>query len=331
MVYRTTKDEENVFVAQVEDTYIPFPMPTLSIKEISALGSVSFSETIAAILNKFYSLGLTGWDIDCTIGRKALKLEAMSHRMVIAELWHNLEASYDFIASELHKKFCGSVTDVPADWFKLSTHIAVLFGLYCELFNTAIIKLGDKVDISMTADDFSVPLAAIYARQMGLPIGTIIVTTENDSGLWDLVHLGELSASVANQNPEGYELLVHALLGADAADELRSAIQSNKAFLVDPELIDTFNQGLFCVVTGSDRSAQNINSTYRTNSYIFDPMTALSVGGLQDYRAKSGESRLSLVLSCISPLNCIPEISHATGISQDKLIALLKNPPDRRQ
>lgn len=340
MLYITTRNDKNAFTAHHalhENTapdggaYVPFRMPYFSVTELSQLSSDNFGGTIAGVLNKFFSLGLSGWDIDFAIGRNSLKLQTMSHRMVIAELWHNLDGNYNYICSELYKKFSGTLTGVPSEWFKLATHISVLFGIYSEIFNSDIISQGDKIDISVMANDLSVPLAAIYARQMGLPIGTITVTTEDNSSLWDIIHLGELSASAGRQDPLGYERLVHALLGDVAANEFCSAMEKNRTFRVDPEQLDTFNQGLFCAVTGEDRSAQNINSVYRSNSYILDPMTALAIGGLQDYRAKSGESRLTLVLSCTSPLNCISQISSATGISQDKLISLLKNPPDRRQ
>lgn len=340
MLYITTRDDKNAYTAHHalhENTapdggaYVPFRMPYFSTKEISQLCSGNFGGAIAGILNKFFSLGLSDWDVDFAIGRNSLKLATMSHRMVVAELWHNLDGKYDYICSELYKKFSGSFTGAPSEWFKLAAHISVFFGIYCEICNSGIISTGDKIDISVMANDLTVPLGAIYARQMGLPIGTIMMTTVDDSSLWDLVHHGELSASAVKQDPVGYERLVHALLGGDAVRELRDTMEKNRTFRVDPEQMDALNQGLFCAVTGADRSAQNINSVYRSNSYVLDPMTALSIGGLQDYRAKSGESRLTLVLSCTSPLNCISEISSATGIVQDKLIALLKNPTDRRQ
>ena len=88
------------------------------------------------------------------------------------------------------------------------------------------------------------------------------------------------------------------------------------------------NSGLFCAVTGSNRTSQHINSIYRSNAYILDPTSALCVGGLQDYRAKTGESKPTLVLSCVSPAIYISEISQATGITKDKINALLKKPQD---
>jgi len=102
VLYKTTRDDNDTYTAhrvlhenRASDggVFIPFRMPLFSEKEIAELVSVGFGETVAAILNKFFSCHLTGWDVDFCIGRNAIKLDTMSHRMVVAELWHNPEVN----------------------------------------------------------------------------------------------------------------------------------------------------------------------------------------------------------------------------------------------
>lgn len=340
MLYITTRDDRDAYTAYRAlhenaapdgGAYIPFRMPMFSGDEIVQLGTKTFGEAVATILNRFFSCGLSGWDIDFCIGRNVIKLETMSHRMVVAELWHNPDGVYSHICSSLFNKLCGTTYNGPTEWFALATHIAVLFGIYSEMCRGNVIVAGDQMDITATADDLSIPIAALYARQMGLPIGTIIFTSEESSNLWDMIHLGELNISGESANTVNFERLIRATLGSAGVSALRNALLTKKTFRVDSELLASFNSGLFCSVTGRDRSAQNVNSIYRSNSYILDPMAALSVGGVQDYRAKTGESKLTLLLSCTSPMHCVSQISDATGISQEKLAMLLKNPQDRRQ
>ncbi len=340
MLYITTRDDKDAYTAYRAlhenaapdgGAYIPFRMPMFSSDEIAQFAAGTFGETVATILNRFFSCRLSGWDVDFCIGRNVIQLETMSHRMVVAELWHNPEGTYSHICSSLFNRLCGTAANEPTEWFILAAHIAVLFGIYSEMCRSEIITAGDKLDITATADDIPVPLAALYARQMGLPIGTIIFTSEDTSDLWDMIHLGELNTSIKSKNAVNYERLICATLGSAGVAALRDAMLTQKTFRVESELLSSFNDGLFCSVTGKERSTQNVNSIYRSNSYILDPKAALSVGGLQDYRAKTGESKLTLVLSCASPMHYASKISDATGISEEKLSVLLRNSQDRRQ
>lgn len=340
MLYTTTRDNKDAYTAHrtlKENSapdgglFVPFRMPTLTADEINDLCNNTFSQTIAEILNRFFSSKLTGWDVDFCIGRNSINISTMSHRIVIAELWHNPDGIYGHICNSLYQRIGGDNSGEPSEWFTVASHIAVLFGIYSELCGLGIVSPGDSIDFSVMADNLTIPVAAIYARQMGLPLGTLVLTNVNNSSLWDLIHLGELITSSGSENAAGYERLIHAVLDESSVEAFRNAMLSKKIFRLDSECLPQLNKGLFCAVTGNNRWAQNVNSIFRSNSCILDPEAALSVGGLQDYRAKSGESKLSLVLSCNSPLNCINQISDAIGLSQEKVASLLKKSVDGRQ
>ena len=334
MLYITTRNNKDAYTAHRAlhenaapdgGVYVPFQMPLFSAQEIAYFASIGFSKTVAEILNKFFSCGLSGWDVDFCIGRNAVRFESMTRRIIVAELWHNPQGLYEHMCSALYEKITEQRSDSISDWFTIAFHIAILFGLYSELCRTNAIVPSDAIDLSTMADNLSLPLAALYAKRMGLPIGTIIFTCEENSGIWDLVHLGELSPAVANSNILGFERLIHTLLGHAAIADMHNSVNAKRTFRISEEIFPEFNNGLFCAVTGKDRCAQNVNSIYRSNSYILDPQAALSVGGLQDFRAKTGESKQTLVLSCVSPIKCVAQIAEATGISQEKLAVLMKN------
>ena len=335
MLYVTTRDDRDAFTAHRvlhENTapdggaYIPFCMPTFSRDEIVEYAASGFSETVAAVLNRFFSSHLTGWDVDFCIGRNAVNLVPMSHRILVAELWHNPDGAYSHICYSLFKKICGTESGKATEWFLLATHIGILFGIYSEMCRAGVVSPGEMVEITVTEEDLSLPVAAVYAHQMGLPIEMIILTSDENSALWDLICQGELNSPLDSVSAVYYERLIHAILGKNSVTALQDALRCGKTFYVDEEQLALFNQLLFCAVTGKDRSSQNVNSIYRSNSYIIDPTAALSVGGLQDFRAKTGVSKMSLVLSCTSPMNCIPQICDATGIAKEKLLQFLKTP-----
>jgi threonine synthase len=63
------------------------------------------------------------------------------------------------------------------------------------------------------------------------------------------------------------------------------------------ENLTKINEGLCASVVGSARVNSVINSVYRTNDYRIDPVTALVYGALQDFRARTGENRMTILLS----------------------------------
>ena len=340
MLYKTTRDSNDTYTAHRvlhennatdSGVFIPFRMPFFAVNELADLLSDGFGTTVATILNKFFSCHLTGWDVDFCIGRNAIMLEEMSHRMIVAELWHNPDGNYGHICSSLYNKLCETVSGTATEWFVIASHISVIFGIYSEMCRNGIISVGDRIDVTTSANKFDIPIAAVYARQMGLPIETIIMTCEENGSLWDMIHLGELTITAGDADFNGFERLIYATLGGEAVEAFWNAMQSKKTYHVPEEQLSALNKGMFCSVVGEKRGTQNVNSIYRSNGYILDAATALTVAGLQDYRAKTGESNLTLVLSCVSPLHSVDAISGATGMSQDKLQTVLKRLQDRRQ
>lgn len=328
MLYITTRDNRDANTAYKTlhnnvsndgGAYIPFRMPEFSCDELETLVTCSFSQTVATILNRFFSSRISGWDVDFCIGRNAIKMVQMPHRLAVAELWHNPKGTYQNIVTELYKKIAEKDSDKPTEWFCVATRIAILFGIYSLMRQNDFISAGDKFDISLPSEDFNIPVAALYARIMGLPIDTIVCTSEENSGVWDFIHLGELSTVQLSGNNTAYERYVYATLGEQSVVQLMDDRDKKRTYRVSEENLRSFNHGVFCATAGNNRSSQTINSIFRSNQYILDPTAALCVGGLQDYRSKVGESKLTLILSEVSPLLKAAEITDATGISADKL------------
>lgn len=333
MLYVTTRNCKDAFTVNrclSTDTapdggcFSPMRIPTYEGKEIAALKDKSFSQILAEVLNKFFSSRLTAWDVELSLGKNASRIDSLSHKITIAELWRNPTGNFDYITQQMYAKIASNPAK-PSLWFKVAMRIAVFFGTYGQILNADLITPDKTFDISLSADDFTSPIAALYARQMGLPIGTIICTYENNSNVWDLIHRGIFNtASVDDVLRLGVEQMIYITLSYDAVTCYQQACDAGKVFSLDEEQLAVLNKGLFCAVAGTDRREAVINSVFRSNSYIIDPFAALSYGGVQDYRARVGESRMTLLLAERTPLDFSKEISAATGITADKLMDHIK-------
>lgn len=335
MLYITTRNNVDTYTsrlplltntAQDGGLYIPYRIPQFTPEQIIALKDISFSQTVANVLNMFFSCRLSALDIEFTIGKNPINLVAVNHRVVFAELWRNLDGSFAYMTQQLHERLLETDNaHASTDWSKTAVLISVLFGIYGKLLNEQIIGTGTEFDISVPADDFLMPMSVWYARRMGLPIKTIICACDEINNIWDLFHRGVFATNQVSDSLQlGLEKIIALTLGAQELHRFRTCCSSGSIYAVNPEDLKKLNDGIFCSVAGKNRAGSTINSVYRTNSYIIDPATALCYGGSQDYRASTANSRPVVLLAQQTPLDFVSEVIAATGITQAELLSTVR-------
>ena len=315
MLYLTTRDRFDTFTtphALQEDRakngglYYPFRLPVMEDSQLLELGEKGFSNTVAYLLNQFYGTKLSAWDIEFAIGRYPVKLSASKHRILMAELWHNQESNYDYIVRVLTDQLLPAGSK-QTSWVLIGIRIAVLFGIYAELLRSGAVDAEMQMDVAVMAGDFTAPMALHYARQMGLPVANIICGCNENSALWDLLHIGEVKTDtpvVRTAIPLAdfalsaeAERLICATLGVQEAEHFGKICETGEVYSLTDAQQETLRKGMFAAVVSSKRLHDVIPSVYRTTGYILGPYSALAYGALLDYRAKTGENRPVLLLA----------------------------------
>ncbi len=318
MLYLTTRDSFDTFTASRAMScdfadngglYLPFKLPKIDPTELKGM---TFGQCCAQVLNQFFSQRMTGREVEFVLGRNPVRVHSMTDRVVIAENWRGTEPSYGALERKLAQRLCkdGEISS----WMRIAIRIAVVFGTFAELLKNEIVREDFPVDVALP-EDFNLTMAVWYAREMGLPIGTIILSARPDSPVWDLLHLGQVRLSI-NKNTREAERLIHAALGVEEAKKYALALESGSAYTLLPEAAMKLRQGMFCAVVSRERENQTVSQVYRTTSALLVPQTASAYSALMDYRAKSGESRRALLLADDAPLDHADVIVRATGLSE---------------
>lgn len=325
MLYITTRNPADSFTAHRvlrEDRasdggmFIPMQFPTISQDTIRLMERDGFADAIARVLNLFFDSQLSGWDIGFSVGRCPIKLHPMNHRLVMAQLWHNYGGAYHHFESNIYHKLTGKLSDDVPEWPRIAIRIAVLFGVHAELVKTGVYKY----DIAVSADDFLLPIAAWYARKMGLPFGKIICGCSESGGLWDLIHRGEfLTASNDSREISVIERLLFDMFGRDEVSGFMSVVRRRGIYKLSEEGQQVVSAVFFSGVASATRLESIVKSIYKTNEYIFDFSTASAYGALQDYRARTGESKETLILSDDSPASVAQKIGSIIGVPCDEM------------
>ncbi len=340
MLYVTTRNKNDAHTAHRTLTtdraidggfFVPFQLPVLSREEILALKEKSFGQSVAELLNLFFSARLDGWDVDFCIGRYPVKLVPMSHRIMVAETWHNPDWDFARMVRNLFSRIYGNedTQGVPSNWAWIAIRIATLFGLYGQLLQQGLTDPEAAVDVAVAAGDFSAPMAVWYAREMGLPVGNIICSCNDNGSVWDLLHHGQLrtdTVAVSTNTPQcdvgvasNLERLLFGCVGTSEANKFVEVCGQGSIYTPNEEDLLSIRKGMFAAVVSQNRMESVIRNVYRTNAYILDPYAALAYGGLQDYRTSAGESRTALLMTEHSPICSAATVAVAMGITVQQL------------
>ena len=302
MLYVSTRNTIDTFTAHHAlheafapdgGTYVPFHLPEFTGAELLKMREKPCGDVIAEILNLFFGTHLIGWNVESAIGRTPFKIEFLSQRLIIAEVWRNPDGSSKYLVDTLYRLACGeNYTGMqPTGWALIAIQIALLFGIYAA----TDVSLVEKLDIALPAGDFSDIVAVLYSKTMGLPIGYTICACSESSAVWDFICRGELSTNV--NLPVYFESYVYKTFGADEVQRYLDACAQKRVFFANEAQQLQVTTDLTASVVSTQRIDTVIAGMYQSNQYNMDHNAALSFSALQDYRARNGSNKTTLILA----------------------------------
>ncbi len=335
MLYTSTRNKQDTYTAQralcqnrADDggLFVPVHIPQGSAQEIIKFLQLPSNDVIAKVLNVLFGSAMTGRDVEFLAGKEIFRMQEINHRITVGELWRNAEGDFSRTVRILAEHVCvDKSAKEPTLWAKVAVNIAMIFAMFTELPYKTEADLKRKQDVVVLSGDFIAPMAAWYARKMGLPIGAIICCCNDNGSVWDLLQRGQMKVDspliMTNTPkcdvsvPEGFEWLLYETLGEDAAIEFASACDRGGLYEINPTGYPVLKQGMYASVVGEKRLLDIIPNVYSSTGYVLCPYSALTYSGLMDYRAMTGENGAALMISQWSPLHCKDVVAKAMGIS----------------
>ena len=206
MLYVTTRGTQDAFTAYRtthQDRgpdggfFVPMQMPVFSQTDILKLPRNSFGQNVADILNLFFGTKISAWDVDVAIGRRVFSSQTAGHRTLRVQLWNDIHGSFRSVLRALARLVSSELSeeDKVCNWLEIAVRISVIFAIFGELMSGGQVRHDKGADVAVSAGSFAMPMALWYARQMGLPINTIICGCNENGIVWDLLHRGEVTLS----------------------------------------------------------------------------------------------------------------------------------------
>lgn len=342
MLYATTRGKHDVVTAYKAihtdcfadgGLFVPFRLPKLNKEQIDALATTAPAQIIADVLNEFFTCGLTVRDVETAVGRRPVKTVSIGRRLMAAELWHGAGLDAIYAVRRLSDRICGGRGVSPSNWMQVAVRIALMFAAYGNLLSSGHLRPRRLLDVAVTTGDFTIPMAAWYARQMGLPIGNIVCGCNDNGGVWDLLNRGEFSTGdilTRTSTPEAdivvprnLERLIYGALGVEETKRYLLCCSKGRTYTLSEDALQKLGQGMFAAVISDSRVASIVPAVYHTRGYVLSPYGALAYGSLQDYRAVTGGTRPALLLAERSPLRDSRQVSELLQMKENDLPSLI--------
>jgi threonine synthase len=155
---------------------------------------------------------------------------------------------------------------------------------YLELVRQNAIQMGEKVYLNVPSGNFGNALGGYYAWKMGLPVEKILIASNKNNILTQLINTGAYDLTnlevIATTSPamdilksSNIERILFDLFGTERTKDLMFQLDQNKRYqLTEAELKQI--QSLFAADFCEDDEGKEYIKTTFANGYLMDPHTA---------------------------------------------------------
>lgn len=161
------------------------------------------------------------------------------------------------------------------------------FSAYLKLLSDRVIKEGEKIYLTIPSGNFGNALGAYYAKKMGLPIEKILIASNVNNILTDLITKGEYDIRerkfIKTTSPamdilisSNVERMLFDKFGANRTKDLMNYLQKKGFYRLTKLEFDSIQEDFdacFC----TDKFAKKTIKEFAENGYILDPHTATCI------------------------------------------------------
>lgn len=199
------------------------------------------------------------------------------------------------------------------NWGRLVPQIVYYVSAYCDMLENRAIKIGEPINIVVPTGNFGNILAAFYAKEMGIPVKTLICASNANNVLTDFLTSGTYdknrsfycttSPSMDILISSNLERLLFHLCGENDAlvkDWMQKLSDDGKYTVTD----DVFAQikSLFAAGCCDDVATKNtISEIFNSKNYLCDTHTAVAFNVYKNYKAETGDNTPVVIASTANP------------------------------
>ncbi len=195
---------------------------------------------------------------------------------------------------------------------------------YLELVRLEVISQGDKVYLDVPSGNFGNALGGYYAMKMGLPVEKILIASNRNNVLTQLINKGQYDlrdmSVVSTSSPamdilksSNVERILFDMFGAQRTKELMFQLDSDNHYALTAEELSQFQSVFSADFCEDEEGKQYIRETF-ASGYLMDPHTATCFKAYDTCRDKA---LITIAYSTAEWTKFSPTIANALTGEQD--------------
>ena len=219
---------------------------------------------------------------------------------------------------------------------RLAPQVVYYFRAYADLVRRGTVAVGERVDYVVPTGNFGDILAGYFARELGLPVGTLVCASNANNVLTDFIRTGRYdkkrpfyltsSPSMDILVSSNLERLLYLASGGDAkmVAEKMQELDGQGWYQIGDTLLKKIQKVFLCGCCDDTMTSETIKTVWERDKYLLDPHTAVAWAVAEQHKAVlCGQT---VVLSTASPYKFAPAVLAALGqkVPDDALAAMAK-------
>ena len=210
------------------------------------------------------------------------------------------------------------------NWGPLAPQIVYYISAYCDLLNSKK-PLDDGFNVVVPTGNFGNILAAYYAKIMGAPINKLVCASNANKVLTDFLQTGvydrnrsfftTISPSMDILISSNLERMLFELCGRDdkKTNLWQNSLSKEGKYQVDSDVKQKLDELFFGGYSDDEKTKKTIKEVKEKYGYLCDTHTAVAISVYEDYKAKTGDDRPTVIASTASPYKFAASVLEALG------------------
>ena len=205
---------------------------------------------------------------------------------------------------------------------------------YLELVRQNAITMGEKIYLNVPSGNFGNVLGGFYAKEMGLPVEKLVVSSNENNILTRLIKTGiydirgaklikTTSPAMDILKSSNVERVLYSLYGAKRTRELMESLDKESIYRLTSDELEKLQEVFVADYCSDEEGKKYIKDVFENDGYLMDPHTATC---FKSYETISNPEIKTVIYSTAEWTKFSPVIANAlTGENDTKDIVALES------
>ena len=196
---------------------------------------------------------------------------------------------------------------------RLAPQVVYYFKAYADLVKANRIACGDAVDFVVPTGNFGDILAGYFAKNLGLPVGTLVCASNANDVLTDFIHTGcydrrrpfhkTVSPSMDILVSSNLERMLFLLsdCNAELVASYMKQLKEEGVYQITGPMLERLQREFWAGCCNDDGTAAAIGRVWKEHKYLCDTHTGVAWDVAQHYKSESKTKNPVVILSTASP------------------------------